>query len=356
MTESELNAKLKSRVAAVQAADAGVAAETLARWDRKTKPPGSLGALETLVVRLCASAGRLDYRARQKAVVVMAADHGVAAEGVSAYPVEVTAQMVENFAAGGAAINALCRSVGARLLVADLGTLRPVMAPGVRDLRVAAGTENFTRGPAMTEAQALTAIERGAGLAEYLVDEGVELIGLGEMGIANTSAASAIVAALCGLSPLQAVGPGTGVDAEGRARKLQAVATALELHRPDPARPLSLLAAFGGFELAGLVGLMLGAAARRTPVVLDGFITGAAALVASALCPALGAHLMASHRSAEPAHDRVLERLGLSPLLQLDLRLGEGSGAALAMPLIDGALAAFHDMASFEEAGVSDSL
>jgi nicotinate-nucleotide--dimethylbenzimidazole phosphoribosyltransferase len=276
--------------------------------------------------------------------------------------------MVANFLTGGAAINALARSVGARVTVVDMGVAGAI--PGVderfaagdadgrpRLLRraIGAGTANAAHGPAMSREAAVAAIEAGIATAEEEVTRGLDLLGVGEMGIGNTTAASAIVAALTGEQPAIVTGRGTGIDGLALRRKVGVVRQMLAINRPDPADPLGVLAAVGGFEIAGLVGLLLGAAAARVPIVLDGFITGAAALVAVGLCPALTPYLIAAHRSVEPGHTVVLERLGLDPLLDLGLRLGEGSGAALALGIVDGAARHLAEMATFTEAGVADA-
>jgi nicotinate-nucleotide--dimethylbenzimidazole phosphoribosyltransferase len=319
-------------------------------YDGKTKPRGSLGRLEELGVRLAEIRGFVPH-SLDAAVVVAAGDHGVAAEGVSAYPSEVTAQMVLNFASGGAAINVLARQAGARLVLVDAGVAAPVDVPGVRPLRLGQGTASFTSGPAMTEDQARRGLEAGAELVDELA--GVDVVGLGEMGIGNTTSASAITAALLDLPPESVCGRGTGVDDAGLARKVDAVRRGLAA---NPARdPLAVLAGLGGFELAVLTGVVLGCARNRVVALLDGFITTAAALVAVRLEPAAGEVLVASHRSPEPGHALLLEALGLRPLLDLELRLGEGSGAALALPLLRSAVAILAEMATFEDAGVTDA-
>jgi nicotinate-nucleotide--dimethylbenzimidazole phosphoribosyltransferase len=353
--------------AEIAPADESAMAEASAHLDRLTKPPGSLGELETIAMRLAGIRGRLVTDITRPAVIVFAADHGVAVRGVSAYPPEVTAQMVANFAAGGAAINVLARAAGADLVVIDIGvaggdpgalaTASPRSSSGARLIRtrVASGTQDFTSGPAMTRAEALAAIDIGRVAVANLIDEGADLIAIGEMGIGNSTAASAIAAALTG-APVRAVtGRGTGVDDPGLERKIAVIEAALILHRPDPQDPIGVLAAVGGLEIAGLVGAILVAAAARVPIVLDGFITGAAALVATAIAPNLPDRLLAAHRSVEPGHAIVLDRLGLRPILELDLRLGEGSGAALAIPIIRAAARICGEMATFEQAGVSGS-
>ena len=337
----------------IPAPDEGARAAVARRLDAKTKPPRSLGRLEDLACAVAAIQGTDRPDVRKKAVVVMAADHGVAAAGVSAYPPEVTGQMVLNFAAGGAAICVLARQAGAEVVVVDMGCRAPVGHPGVLDRRIGPGTRDFTRGPAMSREEALRALEAGAAVAADLARRGVRLIGLGEMGIGNTTAASAMACAFLG-APAEAVtGRGTGVDDAGYARKLRAIERALEVNRPDPRDALDVLSKVGGFEIAGLAGVALGAAARRIPVLVDGLISTAAAFAAARLNPAPAACLLPSHGSVEIGHRKLLEALGTRPLLDLDLRLGEGTGAALAMTLVESAVRILDEMATFESAGVS---
>ena len=347
--------ELDALLARIHPVDAAVGAESQRIFDLKTKPRRSLGRLEDLATRI-ASIRRLAVPPRLDAAIVVAAgDHGVAAEGVSAYPQEVTAQMVANFAAGGAAINVLARQAGARLLVVDAGVATACDFPGVRPLRFGPGTANATLGPAMSRETASAAVAAGAAVAEELAGDGIGIIGVGEMGIGNTTSASALCAHLLPAEPTAVCGRGTGLDDEGVKRKAEVVNGMLAANDLDPDDPLGALAALGGFEVAVLVGLVLGCAAERMPVVLDGFITGAAALVAARLSPAATGAMIASHRSSEPGHRLVLEALGLDPLVDLDLRLGEGSGAALVLPLIGSAIALLNEMASFEAAGVTDA-
>jgi len=345
--------ELRARIAPP---DAAVAARTQRLLDDKTKPRRSLGRLEEIACGIAAMRGTERPDLPEKAIVVMAADHGVAAEGVSAYPQEVTRQMVLNFVRGGAAINVLARQAGARLVVVDMGVAGDLeAAPGLLVRRIAAGTRNFVVGPAMSRDEAVRALETGIALARELVASGVTLIGTGEMGIANTTAASALATVLTGCPVADATGRGTGVDDAAWQRKVGVIERAIACNRPDPDDALDVLAKLGGFEIAGLAGLILGAAAQRVPVVLDGVITGAAALIAVHLAPAAAGYLLASHRSVEPAHGPLLAALGLEPLLDLSLRLGEGTGAALAFGLVDAALRILHEMASFADAGVADS-
>jgi nicotinate-nucleotide--dimethylbenzimidazole phosphoribosyltransferase len=325
------------------------------RLDRLTKPQGSLGLLEELVIQLAGMTGDALPRFARKAVLVLAADHGVTDEGVSAYPSAVTPQMVLNFLAGGAAINVLARQAGARVTVADFGVAADLSGhAGLIDRKIAAGTRNMAHGPAMTREQATAAIEAGIELVEAERAQGLDMVATGDMGIGNTTAASAIVAAITGYAAVSVTGRGTGLDDAGLARKAAVIERALEVNRPNRADALDVLSKVGGFEIAGLTGVILGAAARRIPVVIDGFISGAAALIATELCPAVRAYLIAAHRSVEIGHRAVLLRLKLSTLLDLNLRLGEGTGAALAFPLIDAACAIQAEMATFAEAGVAE--
>jgi nicotinate-nucleotide--dimethylbenzimidazole phosphoribosyltransferase len=299
-----------------------------------TKPPGSLGRLEALALQIGLIQGTDMPTIGRKAMLLFCADHGVVQEGVSPYPAEVTAQMVANFRAGGAAITVLCRQYGIEPVIVDMGVGRP--------------TGNFAREPAMSRAEAQCAIEQGR---EHAADG--DLLGAGEMGIGNSTAAAALLCAFTGIDPLEAAGRGTGLDDAGVARKADVIARALALHRPDPADALGVLAALGGFEIAAIAGLILGAAERRRVVVLDGFISCSAALVARAIDPAALDYVIYSHRSAERGHRRMLEALGARPLLDLDMRLGEGTGAAIGISLVEAALRLYREMATFASAGVS---
>ncbi|MCL4234505.1 MAG: nicotinate-nucleotide--dimethylbenzimidazole phosphoribosyltransferase [Deltaproteobacteria bacterium] len=325
-----------------------------ARLDDLTKPRGSLGVLETIVERI----GLIQNTDRpcvdRTRIVTFAADHGVTARGVSAYPAAVTPQMVRNMLAGGAAVSVLARHVGAESVVVDIGVNDPLEdAPGLVRKKFAFGTRDMTIGPAMARAQALAAIATGIGLAQDAADDGVNLLGTGEMGIGNTTSASAIFSALLGLSPRDIVGRGTGIDDDALARKIDAVETALRVNAPDARDPLTVLAAVGGFEIAGICGLILGAACRRIPVVVDGFISTAGALVAERLAPASREFMIFSHLSDERGHAAVLDAMGARAILNLSLRLGEGTGAALAFSLIRAALKLVDEMATFSSAGVS---
>ena len=320
-----------------------------------TKPPGSLGRLEEIANRCAAIRETFELTARRPRIVLFAADHGVCAEGVSPYPQEVTAQMVLNFLHGGAAINAFARTGEIELKVVDIGVATPLpRSAELINRRVAHGTRNFCAEPAMTETEMTQALETGIELAGDSAMAGCDLLGFGEMGIGNTTSASAITAALTRKPAEVVVGCGAGADEACIARKRSAVQRALVLHANSLRAPLGILRCVGGFEIAAMCGFCLGAAARRVPVVADGFIATAAAALAVGLSPAASGYLFASHRSAEPGHSHLLAILQQEPLLDLGMRLGEGTGAALAMKLIQTAVAAFTGMATFASAGVSN--
>lgn len=349
---------VSATVARIRGADAACAAAAQRAMDEKTKPRGSLGRLETIASRVAGIRGLPAPGPAPSVVIVAAADHGIAAENVSAYPQEVTAQMIRNFADEGAAVCVLARRSGARLVVVDAGVVPDLGdVPGVLDRRIGPGTANATRGPAMTADQAFRALAAGIELAEELAAEGAGLIGLGEMGIANTTSAAAVVAALLHADAAAVCGRGTGVDDAGLARKVDAVRRALAANADavEIREPVGVLAAVGGFEIGLLSGVVLGAAAARIPVLLDGFITSAAALVAARISPACVESMLASHRSTEPGHSRVLEALELEPVLDLGMRLGEGSGAALAIPIVNASLGLLAEMATFDDANVTDA-
>lgn len=352
-----MTARLEDVIARIQPPDQDVALRTARLLDAKTKPPGSLGRLEDLVCTLAAIRGEVPSGPLVPAVVVAAADHGVAAEGVSPYPQEVTGQMLATFATGGAAVAVLAQQAGARLVVVDAGVVDPPTVDGVRSEVVGGvrGTADIAIGPAMSPETAVGLIERGVGLAGELIEEGIGLLAVGDMGIGNTTAASALAAALLPADPARTTGRGTGLDDAGVARKVEVVRRALAVNglTSGRAEAIESLAAVGGLEIAYLAGVILGAASRRTPVLLDGFVTGAAALVAATIAPAAAGAIIAATRSPEPGHRLVLDRLELEPLLDLGLRLGEGSGATFALPLVRAAIAIVTDMATFESAGVS---
>ena len=365
MTDDDLLQRTIEAVATLGPPDPVARADTAAILDALTKPPGSLGRLEWLAVELAGITGIPRPTLRRRAIVVAAADHGVTRQGVSAYPADVTAQMVANFVSGGAAINALASGVGASIMVVDVGVAADIPESGAGAAsrggtlirrRIRPGTDDMTASPAMTRTEALRSIAVGIEIARSLSADGVELIGVGEMGIGNTTAASAITSAMTGVVPERVTGRGTGIDDATHARKVDVIERALARHQPDPADRVGVLAAIGGLEIGALVGVILGAVEGRIPVILDGFISGAAALLAVGLAPGVADRMIAGHRSVEPGHAIVLDRLGLRPLLELDLRLGEGTGAALAMSLVDAASDVRDGMATFDSAAVSGPL
>lgn len=332
--------------------DQALLAETQARLNRQAKPKGSLGRLEEFARQFVAITGREEIR--KKVIFTFAGDHGVALEGVSAFPREVTAQMVYNFVEGGAAINALSRHAGAEVIVVDMGVDHDFgRLSGLLDRKVGRGTANFVKGPAMSRAEAIRCLETGIALACSCPAAGIDLVGTGDMGIANTTPSAAIAAALTGLSPARVTHRGTGIDAEALARKIKVIEQGLAVNDPDPRDPVDVLAKVGGFEIGGIAGLIIGCAAEGIPVVIDGFISTAGALVASELHPRIREYLFAAHRSVEVGHTAVLERMRLEPMLDLQLRLGEGTGAALAMTLVEASLRMLREVKTFGEAGVT---
>jgi nicotinate-nucleotide--dimethylbenzimidazole phosphoribosyltransferase len=334
--------------------DMRVMAQAAARWDTLTKPRGSLGRLEALACQVAGISGRARPRLTERLVFVLAGDHGVAAEGVSAYPSGVTAQMVDNFLRGGAAINVLARQLGARVIVVDMGVDVEISSvPGLVQKKVRRGTRNFAQEPAMTAQEALACVETGIELAEAEVKPSHTWVVTGDMGIGNTTASSAIIAAMTGEPVERVTGRGTGISGAGLARKAAVIKEALDRHRPRAQDTLDVLSKVGGFEIGGLAGIVLGAAARRCPVVLDGLIATAAALLAVGLVPTVREYLIAGHRSVEPGHTVALQALGLEPVLDLELRLGEGTGGVLALPVLEAACRLLDEMATFEEAGVA---
>ncbi len=325
------------------------------RLDTLTKPQGSLGRIESLAVQLAGIAGTVEPSVDPAVMVVMAADHGVAAEGVSAFPAEVTEQMVHNFIAGGAAINVLSRASGAAVQVVDIGVKAPMSLPGLLSRKVRPGTDSMAKGPAMSQRDAVRAVEVGMEVTRRVVAEGARLIALGEMGIGNTTASSAVLSVLGQLPVERVVGTGTGIDPAARERKISVIEAAITLNEPNPFDPIDTVAKVGGLEIAGLAGVVLEAAALRIPIVMDGFITSVAALIAAKLCPLVVRYLISSHQSVEPGHQFVHQMLGVRPLLDLELRLGEASGAALALPLIRSAVLIPKEMSTFADAHVSSS-
>ena len=339
----------------IQPTDPRLLAQTQARLDRLTKPIGSLGRLEELAARYVMITGEMKPKLPQGAVFTFAADHGVTVEGVSAYPSAVTPQMVLNFLRGGAGVNVLARHVGIDVRVVDIGVAFDFEAvPGLIHKKVMFGTKNLMLESAMSLAQAEQALTVGIELAAEAVQEGIGLIGTGEMGIGNTTTSSAIAAVMTRRPVSEVTGRGTGIDDVGHAHKIDVIQRALAIHRLDSTNAMEVLTKVGGLEIGGLAGLILGAAAARIPIVLDGFIAGAAALIAVGLQPRCKDYLIASHQSVERGHQAILDHLGLKPLFDLDLRLGEGTGACLGMSLVFAAIKILTEMATFDEAGVSE--
>jgi len=325
-----------------------------ARQDELTKPQGSLGRLEDLSIKIAGIKGKTVRGFEHKAIVTMAADHGVVSEGVTLYPQEVTRQMVFNFLSGAAGINVLARFIGARVVVVDMGVIGGFEPhPNLVCKMIDFGTKNMTKGSAMTRQQAVDAIDAGVEVVEAEIAKGLDIVGTGDMGIGNTTASSAICAAITGEAVEKVTGRGEGLDDKQVAHKVEVIQKALKLNEPDPRDPIDVLSKVGGFEIGGLAGVMLGAAAQHIPVVIDGFISGAAALIATELAPGLKDYLIAAHLSAESGHRVLLEYLGLTPLLDLEMRLGEGTGAALGITIVEAAVKTLAEMATFAEAGVS---
>jgi nicotinate-nucleotide--dimethylbenzimidazole phosphoribosyltransferase len=346
---------IERMVKRIKQLDKKAMAAARARQDTLTKPQGSLGRLEELSVQLAGIQGKPIPQIRHKSIITMAGDHGVVAEGVGNWPQEVTVQMVHNFLSGGAGINIIARQVGARIIVVDMGVARELPPhPQLLSRKVAPGTRNMCQGPAMTVEEAIKSVETGIEIVTGELAGGLDIVGTGDMGIGNTTASSAICAAITGRTVVEVTGRGTGITDEQLKHKVQVIEKALAVNRPDPKQPLDVLAKVGGFEIGGLVGVMLAAAAHRIPVALDGFISGAAALIATGLSPQLTDYLIAAHVSAEAGHPLLLSHLGLKPLLDLGMRLGEGTGAALGIFLSETAARVLAEMSTFTEAGVSE--
>lgn len=345
---------LDTTVAQIQPLDPQLTVQAQQHLDRLTKPPGSLGRLEELARRYVAITGMVPPHIVHKAVIVFAADHGVTEEGVSAYPQEVTAQMVQNFLRGGAAINALARQAGAEVRVVDIGVAAEFPPlPGLIARKVRPGTANMTRGPAMSRAEAQQCLEIGIALADQCAGDGISLVATGDMGIGNTTSSSALVALFTGTPIEEVTGYGTGIDQPTWQHKVAVIKRAVQLHAPHADAPLGWLAAVGGLEIGGIAGLILGCARHRLPVLVDGLIATAGALVAAALQPLVKDYMIAAHASVEVGQQVAWRFLGQTPLLDLHLRLGEGTGAVLAMYLVEAALHVYNGMATFDEAGVS---
>ena len=349
--------KIKAIISKIKPLDKGAMKKARDRLDNLTKPFNSLGRLEEIAERVSGIRGQLAPVIKQRVIFTLAGDHGVVAEGVSAYPSEVTSQMVYNFAKGGAGINVLAGHIGARVIVIDMGVAADLKPhPKIVNKKIAYGTKNIAKGPAMTYEQAIQSIKIGIKLVEDEFSKGVDIIGGGDMGIGNTTSSSAITSAITGAKIREVTGHGTGIDNAMLEHKIKIIKQALKINQPDSKDPLDVLAKVGGFEIGGLVGIILAGAAHRIPVVLDGFIVGAAGLIAYSLAPQVKDYLFAAHCSIENGHKIILEKMGLKPLFNLGLRLGEGTGAALGISIIEAAAKILNEMATFEEASVSKKL
>ena len=348
--------RISETVAAIRPLDATAMQSARERQNVLTKPQGSLGRLEDISIQVAGIQGRPRPDVSSKAVFVMAGDHGCVAEGVSAYPQEVTPQMVANFARGGAAINVLARHVGVRVVVVDMGVAGECSDSQVITRKIGRGTRNFAVGPAMSVEEARRCVDTGIELFEAELARGLDLVGTGDMGIGNTTPSAAIIAAFTGRSPAEVTGRGTGIDDKRLATKVSVIERALATNKPDPSDALDVLAKIGGFEIGGLAGVIIAAAAHRVPVVIDGVISSAAALIATGLAPQSRDYLIAGHLSVEPGHGAALDHMRLAPVLDLGLRLGEGTGGVLAMSLVEAAVKTLNEMATFSDAGVSEAL
>nr|QNO56226.1 nicotinate-nucleotide--dimethylbenzimidazole phosphoribosyltransferase [Methanosarcinales archaeon ANME-1 ERB7] len=325
-----------------------------ARQDILTKPAGSLGTLEDISTKVAGITGNAMPKMKNKVIITMAGDHGVTDDGVSAYPKEVTAQMVYNFLNDGAAINVLARHAGARVVIVDMGVAVDFTHERLVSKKIAYGTANMAKGPAMSYEDAVRSIEAGIEVFELEAKKGVDIVGVGDMGIGNTTPSSAIVAVITGYEVEKVTGRGTGIDDAGLEKKKAVIEEAIRVNKPNNKDAIDVLAKVGGFEIGGMAGVILAAASHRVPVVIDGFISGTAALVAYGIAPAVKDYMIAAHRSVERGHSVTLDYIGLKPLLDLDMRLGEGTGAALGISIVDAACKILGEMATFEDAGVSE--
>ncbi len=345
---------IEQTISNIKPLDKPAMAAAKARQDSLTKPQGSLGRLEELSIQLAGIQGKTMPQINRKAIITMAGDHSVVAEKVGNWPQEVTTQMVQNFLVGGAGINVLARQIGARVIVVDMGVASDIRGSKLLSRKIARGTQNIAAGPAMTLAQAEKSIETGIEIVTAEIKKGLDIVGTGDMGIGNTTPSAAICSVFSGRSPAQVTGRGTGIDDEQLKHKISVIERALAVNKPDPKTPLEVLAKVGGFEIGGLAGVMLGAGSLRVPVMVDGFISGAAAMIAVALAPQVKDYLIAAHVSAERGHRLMLQHLGLKPLVDMEMRLGEGTGAALGIFLAESACRILSEMATFGEAGVSE--
>jgi nicotinate-nucleotide--dimethylbenzimidazole phosphoribosyltransferase len=346
--------KLQQTIGKIRPLDESAMEQARIKQNLLTKPQGSLGKLEDLSIMVAGIQRTALPRIKDKVILTMAGDHGVTAEGVAMYPSEVTVQQVLNFLKGGGGVNVLSRHVGARVTLVDMGVDHDFdPAPGLLIKKIARGTCNISRGPAMTREQAVMALEAGIEAAEEEHAKGMDIMGTGEMGIGNTTPSTAIVCAVTGISPELATGRGAGLSDEGLEKKVAAIKRAIEVNRPDPEDGIDVLSKVGGYEIAGIAGSIIGAASMGVPAVVDGYISTAGALVAYLICPAVKDYMISSHKSVEIGHEYMLEYMGLEPLLDLDLRLGEGTGGALAITIIESSVKILNEMATFESAGVS---
>lgn len=355
----KIDSKIDDVLEAIEPVDASYYVKAQARLDNLTKPKGSLGRLEEIASRIVAVKQSLKPSLKRKVIFTMAGDHGICEEGISAYPQEVTPQMVFNFLRAGAGINVLARHVGAEVIVVDMGVAHKfeIQNPKFKDKKVNFGTKNFAKEPAMTREQVHKALIGGIeAFQEAHLQEKIDIVGVGDMGIGNTTPSSAIVAAITGEDVELVTGRGTGINGEAFTRKIEVIKRALTLHSPDPDDPVDVLSKVGGFEIGGIAGVVLAAASEKVPVVIDGFIASCGALIAFKMCPKVKDYLIAAHQSVEAGHMAILQYINLRPLLNLEMRLGEGTGAALGIGLVEVAVRVFNEMATFSEAGVSEEL
>lgn len=351
--------KIKQVISRIKSLDSGLMNEAQRRLDSLTKPRGSLGRLEEFAKQVVGITGNLKPEFRDKVIFTMAADHGVVEEGVSAFPQEVTPQMVYNFLREGAGINVLAKHVGAKVIVIDMGVATEIKNSKLKiqnfiDRKVGFGTRNMTKGPAMTREEAVKSIENGIEVFMERKKRGIDILGTGDMGIGNTTPSSAVIAAFSGIEVEKVTGRGTGISDEAFENKVRVIKKALDINKPDSKDPIDVLAKVGGFEIGGLCGCVLGAAASNTPVVIDGLISTAGALIAYELCPKVNEYIFAAHKSVEAGHQYMLNRMNLNPVLDLNMRLGEGTGAVLGISIIEAGIKILNEMATFEDAGVSE--
>jgi len=353
--------KIKQVIGKIKPLDSELMNEAQRKLDNLTKPRGSLGRLEEFAKQVVGITENLKPEFKDKVIFTMAGDHGVVEEGVSAFPQEVTPQMVYNFLAEGAGINVLAKHVGAKVLVIDMGVAEKIKNQKSKiknfiDKKVGFGTKNMTKGPAMTRADAVKSIENGIKVFAERKKQGIDILGTGDMGIGNTTPSSAVIAAFSGIEVEKVTGRGTGISDEAFKNKVKVIKKALDINKPDFKDPIDVLAKVGGFEIGGLCGCVLGAAAENTPIVIDGLISTAGALIAYELCPQVRDYIFAAHKSVEAGHQYMLDRMNLVPILDLNMRLGEGTGAALGISIIEAGTKILNEMATFEDAGVSEEV